>query len=149
MQQLFIGLKTRFDSSSGATLRSLLGHDASVSPKFWLNEAPQDTKLPVLIVSMPAAGSISGSMSTSGIAHIEDALIQFSVFVDDYELDDGMLIFDEVRKLYDNYRFGFGTSSAKGHVMQVMRQTHGLVLKDPDGGYQITCDYAYKFDEVL
>lgn len=148
MKQLFIALKARYDGATGKTLRDLLS-DTEGTPKYHLIKAPKGTKLPVLIASSPASGSVKGSMSASGVSQIEDMAIQFTIFIEEYQLDAAMTILDELRKLYDNYRYDFGTGAAQGHCVTMKRVTHGVIVPDPDGGYDINVDYLYSFVEVL
>lgn len=145
MKNLFTALKARYTSDTGAALRALLG-DTEGTPKYHLIRAPKDTKLPVLVASSPAGGSVTGSMSSTGVKQIDDMVVQFSAFVEDYQADLAMDILDAIKKLYDNYQYDFW---AGGYCLTMKRVTHGTIVEDPDGGYDVNVDYLYRFEEVL
>lgn len=146
MKQLATGILTRYKSDAGVTLRTLLEDEPQVEgqQKFWFGDAPHGVSLPVVVFSMPPAGSEDGSMSSSGTSYINKQLVQFSAYVEEYTLATNIL--DEIKKLFDNYGV---TLSAGGKVQMVKRMNPGFVVRDPDGGYDVNVDYEYTYSESL
>jgi len=134
MKKLFTALLARFNSSAGSTLKGL------ATGGLHNGEAPKGTKAPYItmnLVSDPTMATMS--------AYNENPVLQFSIFVDDYQLDQALDIRAALVALYD---YHFPVFPDGGHVFGVHRISGGLPQKDPDIGYSVVVQYRYWFDEA-
>ena len=109
--------------------------------KMWTPWAPEGQAQP-FITFVCATGRTDGSMKTAGIEYIERVPVQFTVFVDEFKLDDGWDIIKQLKAAYDNNTLG-GTLSDSSRVIVCKRMSNGLVVDQPEGGFGIVLDYEY------
>jgi len=133
MKKLFTAITTRYNSTAGATLRGLLTGGLHAL------EAPGKTKAPFAVISV-----VSDPTYPTMSDYNENPILQFSIFVDDYQLDSAMNIRAALIALYDDFNPTFPDG---GHVWGCSRIMGGQPQKDPDIGYSVVIQYMYWFDE--
>jgi len=134
MKKLFTALVARFNSAEGAALKAL------VTGGIHNSEAPKGAKVPYItmhIVSDPTMPTMT--------SYNENPVLQFSIFVDDYQMDTALDIRTALIALYDTHYPVFPDG---GHVFGVLRMSAGMPQKDPDIGYSVVIQYRYWFDEA-
>ena len=136
MKKIATFLKARWDSTAGATIRAL------ATGGFWIAQANEGTVPPYVTMHIIAGRSL-GSMGTT-TKYNEDVLVQFSIWVTEYNLAVGWNILDALKSLYDDYSGPFPDG---GEVKMALRTSTGVPMKDPESGYQIMVEYRYIFDE--
>jgi len=134
MIKLLTALVTQFDSDDGAALKAL------AKGGIHNGQAPKGTKVPY--ITMNIVGDPTMPTMTS---YNENPDLQFSIFVDDYQLDAAYAIRAALIALYDDFKPIFADG---GHVFGVLRISGGMPQKDPDIGYSIVIQYKYWFDEA-
>ena len=109
--------------------------------KMWTPWAPENQVAP-FITFVCTGGRTDGSMDPAGIAYIERVPVQFTVFVEEWKLDNGWDIIKQLKVAYDNNLLG-GTLSDGTRVIICKRMSNGLVVDQPEGGFGIVLDYEY------
>ena len=134
---LQVAITARYKGSNGASLRTVLGETSSV-PKFFALSAPHGTVLPYVIFR-PTVGTMLGSMTDE----IKNPMVDFSAYVDEFKLDQGINeIAPKIAALYSDVYMQL----TGGHVIMARRDTPILPLPDPDGGYQVVQTFKYMHD---
>lgn len=133
MEELLKAIKTKWNT--GTALKAL------ATGGLWPVEAAQGTKGPY-VVYFPLPGNVADTMSTK----IEEALIQFSIFVtnEDGGATKAVQIRDALVALYDDVLLTMGG----GYTMtSAARSTTGHLLKDPDEGYDAHVEYLFQYEK--
>lgn len=134
---LATGLMTRWNSSAGATVRAL------ATGGLWTPFAPESKEDPlVTFVFLP--GTTDGTMKADGIRYIENEDVQFTVFVDEYQLELGWSILTALKALFDNHTPTLST----GTCLICKRMSAGQVIDQPEGGFGLVVDYRYTIQEA-
>lgn len=139
MVALLTAIKTQFDAAAGAALRTLLGHTAA-APKYWLDEAPQGTAHPFLIVSMPA--SFTAYTMADDLPNVT---VDFSVFDDAASSLRAAGIVDAVVSLYNTQLL-----TVDGYTtLRADPARPGRIFRDPiDKGWRVLVSFEYMLEKA-
>ena len=134
MKAFLTALKTYYDGANGATLRGLN------TGGFWLVHG-KDNIVPPYIVASFIADRREHTMADD--ASWEVVLLQMSIFVDDFKLDDGLSVRDALVATFDDISFSY----TGGRLIKAYRTSSGVPIRDPDEGYIIPVDYSCLLDQ--
>lgn len=131
MDELLKAIKTRWDATAGNAIRAV------ATGGLWAVQAPADTSGPYVIY-FPLSGNVVNIIDNK----IEEAYIQFSIFV---TTESGARTCVQLRDLlialYDDVQL-----TMSGYDMiRAIRQTSGMLIKDPDEGYMCAVDYMFMY----
>lgn len=138
-------LLARWNSTSGAAVRALAtgGLHNTQAPIETGQNTGQQNKKPYVVLTV-VADDCEGTMTDN--QSIGTALVQFSVFVNDYQLDTGWNIEQALKACFDNCSGTFADS--KGTLKAIRRMGMGRPLKDPDEGWMIVVEYKAVYTHV-
>ena len=146
MQELLTAVLARFKASA---LPGKYMPEAPLPPspmEMWTLHAPHQKHLPMIIL-VPITPTGERVMSPAGYDQQEGCLLQFSIFVDHHQLEQGHAIAKDLMALYDNVGFTWVVGGVTFGTTDVQRVGPPVPVIDPDGGYGLHVNYQYKWNE--
>jgi len=139
VKELFTAIKTRFDSSTGATLRALC------SSRMYVGRANQNVTGEYITLTNPAGAtdhSISQGLSSSIGGSYENQTITFHVWTTSRSPSKAWTIVNAIKNLYDFQNLSLSSSYTMLHAQ---RTSPGVQIEQPaEKGWQVAVDYDYR-----
>lgn len=138
MINLFDAIVTRFNSSTGATLRGL------ATGGMTQGYSPEGTSHPLIELLGNQGGSTDETIGGDAFgARIETALIDFVVHSTNRSPLQAWQVAAEVKRLYDGEIL---TLSSSQNMVDVKRNNPGIVLQDyDDNSWNVALSYTYMY----
>lgn len=140
MKELFIAIKSRYDSSNGATVRSLCG-----SNPMTFGRAQQNITGEHITLTQPAGSTqwtISGSQR-----HYDTLTVDFNIWSDKRSPQDAETVANAVMRLYDHQLLSMSSSYT---MTEATRLTPAVPIEEPDEkGWHVVVSYDYRVGRGL
>lgn len=138
MIELYTAIRTQFNTSTGATLRSLS------SSRMYVGRAPQHQTGEYITLSNPAdefEQSIGQDLSSSVGGEYDNRTVDFHCWTDNRSSSRAWLMANAVHSLYQNQILSMSSSWTMLHAQKIS----ALEIEEPqDKGWQVVVSYDYR-----